>query len=286
MPPPPAAEAEAVDRDARFPQEAIDAARQQQLLGVQIPLALGGDGASISDITDMCYPLAPSLLIHRADLRHASDQGRLPCAPRRGTRWSESLMRRVAADQLLLASSTTEGQDGGNVRSRPPPSSARMPEISLVRNATVISYGAEADGIVTTARRAADAAGSDQVLLAIMKEDYTLEPSLAWDTLGMRGTCSEGFHLARARLRGANYARALRENSRADHGAACAPAVVSVWAGHRRRRRRQGAASCAMRCAIRAGSCPREPRISPRRPLLLRALRGCSQSLARGYEAA
>ena len=52
-----AAEAEAVDRDARFPQKAIDAARQQRLLGVQIPLEFGGDGASISDIADMCYTL-------------------------------------------------------------------------------------------------------------------------------------------------------------------------------------------------------------------------------------
>ena len=35
-----AAEAEAVDRDARFPQKAIDTARQQRLLGVQIPQQL------------------------------------------------------------------------------------------------------------------------------------------------------------------------------------------------------------------------------------------------------
>ena len=33
-----AAEAEDVDRAARFPKAAIDAARQQMLLGVQIPL--------------------------------------------------------------------------------------------------------------------------------------------------------------------------------------------------------------------------------------------------------
>jgi len=33
------------------------------------------------------------------------------------------------------------------------------------------------------------------VLLAITKDDYTLEPSLAWETLGMRGTCSAGFEL-------------------------------------------------------------------------------------------
>jgi acyl-CoA dehydrogenase len=59
----------------------------------------------------------------------------------------------------------------------------------------VISYGAEADGIVTIARRADDAAGSDQVMLAITRDDYTLEQTLAWETLGMRGTCSAGFKL-------------------------------------------------------------------------------------------
>ncbi len=102
---------------------------------------------------------------------------------------------------MLLASSTTEGQNGGNIRfSARPPSSATDAEISLVRNATVISYGAQADGIVTIARRANDAAGSDQVLLAITRDNYTLERSLEWETLGMRGTCSAGFELkARAR---------------------------------------------------------------------------------------
>ena len=52
-----AREAVEVDRDARFPQAAIDAARAQKLLGAQIPVAFGGAGASIFDITDMCYTL-------------------------------------------------------------------------------------------------------------------------------------------------------------------------------------------------------------------------------------
>ncbi len=52
-----AAEAEEVDRDARFPRAAIDAARQRRLLGIQIPQQFGGDGATIFDITDMCYAL-------------------------------------------------------------------------------------------------------------------------------------------------------------------------------------------------------------------------------------
>jgi acyl-CoA dehydrogenase len=48
---------------------------------------------------------------------------------------------------------------------------------------------------VTTARRDAQADSSDQVLAVFDKKDYTLERTLGWDTLGMRGTCSAGFAL-------------------------------------------------------------------------------------------
>ncbi len=172
------AEAEAVDRDARFPQAAIDAARTQRLLGVQIPQRFGGEGAPISDVTDMCYALGRACA--STAMIFAMHQTKVACLVRHGTgsAWHEKLMRRVASEQMLLASSTTEGQNGGNIRFSTAAVERTDTEISLVRNATVISYGAQADGIVTIARRANDAAGSDQVLLAITKDDYTLEPSL------------------------------------------------------------------------------------------------------------
>jgi acyl-CoA dehydrogenase len=190
-----AAEAEDVDRQARFPKAAIDAARDQKLLGVQIPLEFGGHGASIFDVTDMCYTLGRACA--STAMIFAMHQTKVACLVRhgRGNGWHERLMRRVAAEQLLLASSTTEGQNGGNIRFSTAAVEHAGAEISLVRNATVISYGAQADGIVTIARRGNDTAGSDQVLLAITKDDYTLEPSLEWETLGMRGTCSAGFEL-------------------------------------------------------------------------------------------
>jgi acyl-CoA dehydrogenase len=114
---------------------------------------------------------------------------------RRGSAWHDRMLRRLCAEQMLLASSTTEGRGGGNVRASEAPIERSASGISLERRATVISYGAEADAIVTTARRAADAAASDQVLVAFLKKDYALEPLVAWDTLGMRGTCSAGFTL-------------------------------------------------------------------------------------------
>lgn len=190
-----AAEAVEVDRDARFPEAAIDAARRQRLLGIQIPQAFGGDGATMSDITDMCYTLGRACA--STAMIFAMHQTKVACLIRHGagSPWHENLMRRVASGQLLLASSTTEGQNGGNIRFSAAAVERSADEISLVRNATVISYGAQADGIITIARRANDAAGSDQVLLAITKDNYTLERSLEWETLGMRGTCSAGFEL-------------------------------------------------------------------------------------------
>jgi len=113
----------------------------------------------------------------------------------RGNAWMEDLMRKLASGQLLLASSTTEGNAGGDVRSSSAPVQASADHITLDRSATVISYGREADGIVTTARRDPDAATSDQVLLVLLKRDYTLEPITTWNTLGMRGTMSVGFRL-------------------------------------------------------------------------------------------
>jgi acyl-CoA dehydrogenase len=105
------------------------------------------------------------------------------------------LLRQVSSQQLLLASSTTEGQSGGNVRSSEAAVQHHDGRICLERVASVISYGAYADGVVTTARRAEDSPGTDQVLVAFLKNDYTLTRMQGWSTLGMRGTCSEGYTL-------------------------------------------------------------------------------------------
>jgi acyl-CoA dehydrogenase len=193
-----AREAEDVDRKARFPKAAIDAARAQSLLGAQIPIAFGGGGALIFDITDMCYALGRAC--SSTAMIFAIHQTKVACLVRHGTgsNWHEALMRRVAAEQLLLASSTTEGQNGGNVRSSTAAIERSAAGISLVRNATLISYGAQADGIVTIARHSSDAAASDQVLVAFTRDNYTLKRNLEWEALGMRGTCSAGFELKAA----------------------------------------------------------------------------------------
>jgi len=191
-----AAQAADVDRQSRFPQEAIAALRGERLLGIAVPKELGGEGASVSEIADVCYALGRACA--STAMIYAMHQTKVACIVRHGlsSAWHQALMRRLAAEQLLLASSTTEGQSGGDVRNSAAPIERNDGRIRLERQATVISYGKAADGIVTTARRTADAPSSDQVLAVFLKADYTLEPVSGWDAFGMRGTCSEGFKLA------------------------------------------------------------------------------------------
>jgi len=195
-----AACAAAVDSESRFPREAIAAARAERLLGLAVPRGLGGEGVGTADVVDVCYALGRACA--STAMIYAMHQTKVACLVRhgRGSPWHQLLLRRLCAEQLLLASSTTEGQAGGDVRN----SSAAVDgdtRITLERQATVISYGDAADGIVTTARRSADAASSDQVLIALLKENYTLERLNGWDAFGMRGTCSAGFKLVASGLR-------------------------------------------------------------------------------------
>jgi len=185
----------AVDRDARFPTEAMAAARAERLLGIAVPRELGGEGASLSDVVDVCYALGRACA--STAMIFAMHQTKVACIVRhgKGAAWHHFLLRRLCSEQMLLASSTTEGGGGGDVRNSSAPIERRDGRIALERQATVISYGEAADGIVTTARRSADAASADQVLAVFLKPDYTLEQLVGWDALGMRGTCSAGFKL-------------------------------------------------------------------------------------------
>jgi len=193
-----AVHADDVDRDGRFPIEAITAAKALGLMGLMAPASLGGEGASLGEIADICYALGRACA--STAMIYAMHQVKVACVVRHGvgSAWHEGFIKRLVRDQLLLASSTTEGSGGGNVRSSEAPIVYAEDRISLERAASVISYGAAADAVVTTARRDADAAASDQVLAVFLRSDYTLEQTLSWDTLGMRGTCSAGFTLRAA----------------------------------------------------------------------------------------
>lgn len=189
--------AEAVDSDAVFPTEAIAAAKTYRLFSAMIPAQFGGDGASLSDLAEVCYILGQACA--STAMIVAMHTAALACVIRHGQSeaWHRDLLRRVAGEQLLFASSTTEGNAGGNVRSSDAAILRDGQRFRFARAATVMSYGAECDGIVSTARRTPESAPADQVAVVLMKDaGCTLTTTGGWDTLGMRGTSSSGFALA------------------------------------------------------------------------------------------
>jgi len=278
--------AEAVDREGRFPSEAFLAAKTERLMGILVPFDMGGEGASISDVVDVCYALGRSCA--STAMIYAMHQIMVAIMVRhaRGSEWHDRLLRRLCVDQLLLGSSTTEGQGGGNLRASACAVEQNGGEMTLTKAATVISYGAQSDAILTTARRSPDAAANDQVLVALDKEDYQLERIVEWNALGMRGTCSDGFML---KGRG-QIGQVLPEPYEKIHTHTMMPVAHLTWsgvwsgaaagAGDRARRFVRGAARHG------SGQLPPGAAHFTRALATLRALRGMIASSLRRYEAA
>jgi acyl-CoA dehydrogenase len=182
-----------VDRDGRFPHESLQALKEARLLGMQVAIELGGDGASLSDVAEVCTVLgqdcastAMIFAMHQIKTSSLVSHGR-------DSKWHRGFMQTICDQQLLLASATTEGGVGGDMRSSICAIEPEGDMFRLHKEANVISYGSVADAILITARRNAEASSSDQVMAVVLKGQYNLQKKLAWDTLGMRGTCSEGF---------------------------------------------------------------------------------------------
>ena len=134
--------AAAVDRDSRFPAEAIAAARAERLMGIAVPRELGGEGASIGDVVDVCYMLGRACA--STAMIYAMHQTKVACLARHGAR--QRLASAAAAPACATSSCCSPPRPpragaaatSATARRR---SSARTRRIALERKATVISYG-------------------------------------------------------------------------------------------------------------------------------------------------
>lgn len=186
--------ADDVDASARFPHEAIDALRDEGLLGALVPKESGGLGATLSEVAAavnvlgrQCSSAAMVFAMHQIQVACLVRHGRSPIL--------DAFTRRVAEEGLLLASATSEAGVGGNVRSSLCAVERQGGGFRLQKQASVISYGEHADAILATARRTEESPASDQVLVVCARPDVELRPTSTWDALGFRGTCSLGFEL-------------------------------------------------------------------------------------------
>jgi acyl-CoA dehydrogenase len=189
-----AVNADAVDRDARFPAETIEALRDARALSAFIPTELGGDGVAFETIAAACFELgrrcgASAMVFAMHQIQVITIVRHLDDAP-----WFADYLRTVADEQRLIASATSElgtGGDMGRSVAAVTPSAEGM--YAFEKKAPTVSYGKYADDLFVTLRRSPDAEPSDQVVVLALKHQLTLEPTGTWDPLGMRGTCSPGY---------------------------------------------------------------------------------------------
>jgi acyl-CoA dehydrogenase len=186
--------ARSVDKDSRFPREALDALKEARLLSALVPKELGGLGCGMIELAQMCEALgqhcastAMVFAMHQIQvatiIRHTE-----------GAPHFEEYLRTLVAEQRLIASVTSEVGTGGDMsRSVAALTPAAEGRSSFEKQAPTVSYGGYADDLLTTLRANPDAAPGEQVAVLHRADATTLEPSGTWDPLGMRGTCSPGF---------------------------------------------------------------------------------------------
>ena len=187
--------ADEVDRDARFPVETVDALRASGLLAALVPGALGGPGTSVEEMSGAVTALAAHCA--SSGLVLAMHQIQVATLVRHGTPAGLDLvLPRLLDGSLLLANAASEVGLAGARRSS---LCALEPDRSgyrIDKQASTVSYGEDADGVLVTARRTPDSPAHDQSMAVCLRPDLELEPTGDWDTLGLRGTCSRPARLA------------------------------------------------------------------------------------------
>jgi acyl-CoA dehydrogenase len=177
----------ASDREAKFPQESVAALADAGLL------TLEGGPLSTTELTTIgrilggaCGSTAMIWAMHHVQVacvqRHAMDEPRL----------LDSLAK-LRNTGGVMASVTSEVGTGGDLLRSITSCITEGATTTLTKDASTVSYGAQASAFLITARRGPDSPSSDQVAVLAERDQVVLTSKGTWDPMGMRGTCSPPF---------------------------------------------------------------------------------------------
>ncbi len=188
--------ANSVDLEARFPGEAFEALKQAKLVS---PCTIVEGQVALPPVAELMKNVRRiSAACSNAGMILAMHYNQLSALVRysKNSPYLEQHLVNLVTDQSLVASSTTERSTGGDTgRSSCSVIDLGNGEVSIKKDASVISYAKNAGTILVTAKVNDKASPTEQVLVVCPESQLTLEPSNHWDSLGMRGTDSRGYHL-------------------------------------------------------------------------------------------
>ena len=187
--------ADAVDREGRLPGESLDALRAGGYLSLLVPRAFGGAGLPLRSVANLCRSLSESCAATGLIFAMHHSQAAVLIEHGQESEWHQHLMQRIARDQCLVASATTEGATGGSIRRSQCFLDSQGDGVFLAKFGAVISYARAADLFLVSARRSEQAAASDQQLIVLQADQVELTPRSRWNPIGMRGACTDRFDL-------------------------------------------------------------------------------------------
>lgn len=162
--------------------------RRSELLAVCVPRRLGGPELDVAAIAAITHEIARQSgsagLVYAMHMSQALSLSVHAAA----TPWFDALQRRMLADQLLIASGTSEKGPGGDILtslcSIEPDGEDRL---KVVKESPNISYVDHADMILVTANRIGAGGRKKQVLIAADLDRTAFQMGRDMSLMGMRG---------------------------------------------------------------------------------------------------
>jgi acyl-CoA dehydrogenase len=183
-----------IDDHGAFPEEGLREIRKSGLMGLVVDRKYGGMGASFSTMAEVvqmlaegCTSTAMIWAMHCQQVATIADHG--------GFALSESVLPRIAAGEIYIASVTSERNKAGELLTAVAPLHRAGDGWVVERDAPVVTGGANADAYLVTMRASPEATPSDVVLVFAERAQMEIEFVSEWNAMGMRATQSVGMSL-------------------------------------------------------------------------------------------
>jgi alkylation response protein AidB-like acyl-CoA dehydrogenase len=198
-----------VDREGRFPREAIEALAEEGFLGLTVPAEYGGIGqgmrAACAALEAVAQRDASAAMVY---LMHLC--GTAACRLAVRPEVTAPLLRQIAAGEHLTTLAWSE--KGSRSHFWAPVSQAREAgegRVFLDALKSWVTSAGQADSYVVSTRAAQGTEPTESTLYLLFKGDAGLSVDGAWDSLGMRGNASAPMALKDVEVRESE--RALSE---------------------------------------------------------------------------
>ncbi|OMG50802.1 hypothetical protein BK140_04460 [Paenibacillus macerans] len=186
--------ASVVDRNGTFPVENVSELKARKLMSASLPNISDERQPSLRSLASMAQVLSSGCLstgmiwaMHVQQVEVLIRQGR--------NEFLLHLLSKLAEEQPLIASVTTEKKKGGHLLTSHSPLFHEGGELYIDRHAPIVTGGEYADWFLITMKESEFSSSTDVKLVLAERSQLEFENVSEWEAMGMRGTGSIGMRI-------------------------------------------------------------------------------------------